>query len=182
MKSKFAGAIAALTLTLGVVGSANAIGLSPSNVYDWSFVDLTDQGSGTLTTGALDPTRSLNSPAGYDITAITGQWDSSAITGLLPPGTCCLSPANNNIIYIPPSPAYFDIAGLGFGVANGDQVNIYDPQGAQVIVNSGPSNSGTFTLTATPLPAALPLFAGGLGVMGLFGWRRKRKAAAIATA
>jgi hypothetical protein len=33
---------------------------------------------------------------------------------------------------------------------------------------------------ATPLPAALPLFAGGLGAMGLLGWRRKRKAAAIA--
>ena len=33
---------------------------------------------------------------------------------------------------------------------------------------------------ATPLPAALPLFASGLGAMGLFGWRRKRKTAAIA--
>ena len=31
--------------------------------------------------------------------------------------------------------------------------------------------------TATPLPAALPLFAGGLGVMGLLARRRKRKAA-----
>jgi len=30
----------------------------------------------------------------------------------------------------------------------------------------------------TPLPAALPLFAGGLGAFGLFGWRRKRKAVA----
>jgi hypothetical protein len=39
------------------------------------------------------------------------------------------------------------------------------------------------TLTATPIPAALPLFATGLGAMGLFGWRRKRKnAAAIAAA
>ena len=36
-------------------------------------------------------------------------------------------------------------------------------------------------VSATPLPAALPLFASGLGAMGLFGWRRKRKnAAAIA--
>jgi hypothetical protein len=34
----------------------------------------------------------------------------------------------------------------------------------------------------TPLPAALPLFAGGLGVMGLLGWRKKRKAAAVAAA
>ena len=29
--------------------------------------------------------------------------------------------------------------------------------------------------TATPLPAALPLFATGLGAFGLIGWRRKRK-------
>jgi hypothetical protein len=28
---------------------------------------------------------------------------------------------------------------------------------------------------ATPLPAALPLFATGLGALGLLGWRRKRK-------
>jgi len=33
---------------------------------------------------------------------------------------------------------------------------------------------------ATPLPAALPLFASGLGALGLLGWRRKRKSAAIA--
>ena len=32
--------------------------------------------------------------------------------------------------------------------------------------------------TATPLPAALPLFATGLGALGLLGWRRKRKNAA----
>jgi len=32
----------------------------------------------------------------------------------------------------------------------------------------------------TPLPAALPLFATGLGAMGLLGWRRKRKAQAAA--
>jgi hypothetical protein len=29
----------------------------------------------------------------------------------------------------------------------------------------------------TPVPAALPLFATGLGALGLLGWRRKRKAA-----
>lgn len=33
---------------------------------------------------------------------------------------------------------------------------------------------------ATPLPAALPLFATGLGALGLLGWRRKRKAAVVA--
>ena len=34
---------------------------------------------------------------------------------------------------------------------------------------------------AVPLPAALPLFATGLGALGLLGWRRKRKVAAVAT-
>jgi hypothetical protein len=29
----------------------------------------------------------------------------------------------------------------------------------------------------TPLPAALPLFASGLGAMGVLGWRKTRKAA-----
>jgi fibronectin-binding autotransporter adhesin len=33
---------------------------------------------------------------------------------------------------------------------------------------------------ATPIPATLPLFGTGLGIIGLLGWRRKRKAAARA--
>ena len=35
------------------------------------------------------------------------------------------------------------------------------------------------TWSETPLPAALPLFATGLGGLGLLGWRRKRKVKAI---
>jgi hypothetical protein len=50
----------------------------------------------------------------------------------------------------------------------------------QICVNT--SNCGqvfyTFILP-TPLPATLPLFATGLGVLGLLGWRRKRKAAPL---
>jgi hypothetical protein len=40
---------------------------------------------------------------------------------------------------------------------------------------------GSWAVTTTPLPAALPLFSGGLAALGLLGWRRKRKnGAAIA--
>jgi hypothetical protein len=35
-------------------------------------------------------------------------------------------------------------------------------------------------VSATPLPAALPLFATGLGALGLFVWLRKREAQATA--
>ena len=35
---------------------------------------------------------------------------------------------------------------------------------------------------AAPIPAALPLFATGLGAMGLFGWRRKRKNTSVLAA
>ena len=56
------------------------------------------------------------------------------------------------------------------------------------IINGGSGNSGgqisgvsitqvTPQVTAVPLPAALPLFAAGLGVLGLLGQRRKRKTA-----
>jgi hypothetical protein len=39
------------------------------------------------------------------------------------------------------------------------------------------TNLGTWSASATPLPATLPLFATGLGGVGLLGWRKKRKAA-----
>jgi hypothetical protein len=41
----------------------------------------------------------------------------------------------------------------------------------------GDPDTFTIEIGATPLPAALPLFATGLGALGLLGWRRKRKAA-----
>ena len=43
---------------------------------------------------------------------------------------------------------------------------------------SGADQSFTLEIGTTPLPAALPLFATGLGALGLLGWRRKRKAQA----
>jgi hypothetical protein len=52
------------------------------------------------------------------------------------------------------------------------------------IIDGGVSTVAAYEpeLSATPLPGTLPLFAGGLGAMGFFGSRRKRKGVAIAAA
>jgi hypothetical protein len=47
-------------------------------------------------------------------------------------------------------------------------------QGLDNVVGSAATPAGA------PLPAALPLFATGLGAFGLLGWRRKKKSAALA--
>jgi hypothetical protein len=51
--------------------------------------------------------------------------------------------------------------------------------GYSIIVSPGIGNS-LDVASATPLPAALPLFATGLGSLGLLGWRRKKKAKLLA--
>ena len=50
--------------------------------------------------------------------------------------------------------------------------------GGQTWISS--TDSTHVDLVNTPLPGALPLFATGLGALGLLGWRRKRKAQAAA--
>ena len=47
------------------------------------------------------------------------------------------------------------------------------------LVFSSSPTFATLDTTATPLPAALPLFAGGLGALALIGKRRKRKASRL---
>jgi hypothetical protein len=46
--------------------------------------------------------------------------------------------------------------------------------------NGSPQDPLSPSPASTPLPAALPLFATGLGALGLLGWRRRRKAQAVA--
>jgi hypothetical protein len=99
------------------------------------------------------------------------------VVGGLNNGACCveLTPSTFNDFYLQilnftSAPAFEQ---LGYTIAaNGDY--FYSALGAR---------GGSVSVTPTPLPAALPLFASGLGALGLFGWRRKRKsAAAIAAA
>jgi hypothetical protein len=94
------------------------------------------------------------------------------------------------------SPLYFNVDYLvektvfAFANPSGTATTFLDPYffldqnlvdlGYSIITSPGIGNS---LASATPLPAALPLFAGGLGMMGWLSRRRKRKGlAAIAVA
>jgi hypothetical protein len=83
----------------------------------------------------------------------------------------------------------FAIYTVGNDPTDGTQ-DYYADNGAEGGIASGTldanpgvwSGPGIAAVNATPLPAALPLFAGGLGMIGLIAGRKKRKAPAIAAA
>ena len=64
--------------------------------------------------------------------------------------------------------------GSDVSLNNADFVSL-DRQGNAEIASI---SAAPASISAAPLPAALPLFATGLGAMGLLGWWRKRKARA----
>ena len=119
----------------------------------------------------------------YLVTSVIGDVGGFPLT-LLPPNSF---QKNDNLLFYPSLPI-FDQHGISFLLDGADvneacysttfcSVNYYDPNAPLNYIHPA-----TGTLTPTPLPAALPLFATGLAVTGLLGWRKKRKAAAALAA
>ena len=125
-----------------------------------------------------------------------GSYLITAAVGLtiLPTGSSPLTPSNDNLLFHPAT-SVFDQGGwvaypTGFpsSLAFLDACGSFTGFSGCAVIYSDPHaidgyiHPATFSVTPTPLPAALPLFATGLGALGLFGWRKKRKAAAALAA
>jgi hypothetical protein len=142
--------------------------------WDWT-ISGADTGSGTF---AIDSS-CLNACA---ISNPTGTLEGLSITGL---GSYM---GADNLLDIPiPGGGEPDSNGISF-IAGGVSFNVFQ-DGPYIYLYTSNSTSnfvgfgaGPAPVSTTPLPAALPLFAAGLGAMGLFGWRRKRKGAAALAA
>jgi hypothetical protein len=126
-------------------------------------------GSGTIT--------ATTSAGGDSVTAITGTINGSTISGLT------TFDGSDNLVF-PNGSAPLDTHGIAFTTAAGQTIDILSefaegtpPTGnayEEIASNPGGFGVGTFALTPTPLPAALPLYAGGLVMVSLLARRRKR--------
>jgi hypothetical protein len=172
---------------------ALTIGAANATTFDWSITGAFDNGNGTLIAsgsgGALTVTSISGTISTAGIESIFGPFD---ITGPLAPGSTYASlpvPGDNLLFY--PAASLVDSNGISFSVEQaafpGQQfMNIFFIGGQYFLLLSNSSaNAITFSvspeISSTPLPAAFPLFASGLGALGLLGWRRKtRKAAPLA--
>ncbi len=80
-----------------------------------------------------------------------------------------------------PIPGTWPSGTLTFNSGTFDSVVVHWNSAPTGTENWGPifmADNMDVTLAPVPLPAALPLFATGIGALGLLGWRRKKKASA----
>ena len=119
-------------------------------------------------TGRFIPPNPI-SPVSFSFGGTSGRFPAFAFPGLIDLGTL-VALSGPPILPLP----IFDIAGPPIRVSG------------LIVGFDAPEAVGTWAITEqlaqTPLPAALPLFATGLGALGLLGWRRKRKASAAIAA
>jgi len=184
MVRKFLGALAT-GAALFCCAPANA-----SVVYDLTFFDFSShqEGTGTLTLNfsTLPQAFNYSNSLAPVLTSIT----TSDLNGH---GTFTITPANLNsgsflntgaagqVFSLTATQAgsgaqsvlFLDLFTNSWQLHNGQAFGCTADQGAFTI--SAPHLSQGGNASATPLPAALPLFAGGLGAFGYPGWRRKRK-------
>jgi hypothetical protein len=142
------------TVTIGSGSSAYVANMSGAFINPFSFITFSTNASGQLTFFDTDFTQFGTDNLPHPNTGF----------GLIMGGFN--SPAGFTQFWVQ-SPITFS------STADSTGSNYLGPTGINTtIISLAPT-------TNTPLPAALPLFATGLGGLGLLGWRRKRKAQAV---
>jgi hypothetical protein len=188
-------------LAIGItLAAAFGATMSPAGaaVFEFSYLSLDPldpfSGQGEFTTGL--PLGSVGASVAYQVTDVSG-FATSGDLGSKITGTSLFASADN-ILFFPGSPtqAFTDINGISFTTESAGDFNIYFNGGGDPLYPgfvgygrisssiSPPTSEGTqieFSVSETPVPAALPLFATGLGVMAFFMSRKRRKSIAASS-
>jgi hypothetical protein len=159
----------AASITLTYDFTVSGLGsVSPVDPWHGTFTITYDPTATGNSLGTLDSFTS-NLPASYS-PFVFAQYTSHLIIGdNCSPGTCSALTQT-------------DQAWFWFAIdSNGSPTNFIQASISNASFTNVPvTNNFTVTLSPTPLPPALPLFASGLGALGLLGWRRKKKTQAVA--
>jgi hypothetical protein len=185
------------TKLLGLMALLPLLGLSPANAttytYSVGYEIGTASVSGTIQTNcnscdltALDLLSwsfTISGPANFSISGNTATFVAPSDL-LVSPSAITYSPVGGATTFSATGGAVYFDQEVDVGPADGwySFLQIF-PNGQGIPGTAFTEGSITIgTVSSTPLPAALPLFATGLGAMGLLGWRRKRKASAVLVA
>ena len=174
-------AFVALMLTCGIGHTSTLLGDTIDVQYVWPSLGSVFQDLGPITASATPQTVTFQPYFNVEISGSSAVVNESNYSGVY-------SGTFNGEYLIDQSVATFpsysvDISSILTGgtpnitiVGNTLEINFAGltfASGSQLVLDFDP-------VSQTPLPAALPLFATGLGALGLLGWRRKRKAQAAA--
>ena len=182
MKSKFiAGALTALFFSFCA---------SPSSAVTY-HMDLTlgtASAVGTITTDGTIGTLNGGNIVDYDLTLTNGAFAAvlHASNGTISSGTSLTATSTALLFNFSSNTGSFFVFGGNPGLGFEDALGSLSAHPSTISLNLsgvGDPNSPIWTpyrgnveiALITPLPGALPLFATGLGALGLLGWRRKRK-------
>jgi hypothetical protein len=179
----FAGALT--SALLGLTGGAHAatlVGSSISAEYDFPNLG-TNLCTSCFTPSSFTVGSGIETTLAFSNTTITFDFSANQLVVNFVGGVG-LNPATFSgpvfTLSGNPFPAIASVTGLPFANVTepGDQLAL-NWITSSLTFNGGDQIVVTFVgdTSATPLPAALPLFATGLGAFGLFSWRKKRKIA-----
>jgi hypothetical protein len=187
------------TIAAGYASSTDTAGATGQQAYTYNFSSLTFTNISTLlpanTNGQATGLNNSGMIVGF-YQLLSGKYSAfsdvgGTITSFLVPGSTSTQALGvNDLGRIVGD--YVDGSGTMFGFLDiGGTFTTIDPPGAVSTTANGINDLGQIvgfytdatgatlgfetSTAATPLPAALPLFATGLGGLGLLGWRRKRR-------
>ena len=176
LQSVLAGALVSATLLLSVDAQASPI-IGQDYTFSFSFSPIAN----IDTSGAGAFVAMFEGGDTYAVQSITGAIFNAPVA----PSSQTINSlsfyagADNNLFF--PDQPYVDFGGLSFDTGY-DQYNIYSNNGVYGFLDAANDSVGypnsaviAFNVTQTPLPPAALLLAGGTGLLGFFGARKRRK-------